>query len=91
MKHLRLFVACAAVALSTAAMACDDDDDAPPERASVVQVHHAANAHATPRAHRAQQRAAHGQQPASGMHARARKSADPHRTAARAQPLAPRA
>ena len=37
MNHLRLLVAFAAIALSTAAMACDDDEDAPPERASVVQ------------------------------------------------------
>jgi hypothetical protein len=38
MNHLRLLVAFAAIALSTAAMACDDDDDGPPpERASVVQ------------------------------------------------------
>lgn len=37
MNHLRLLAALAAIALSTAAMACDDDDDAPPERASVVQ------------------------------------------------------
>ena len=37
MNHLRLLVALAAIALSTAAFACDDEDDAPPERASVVQ------------------------------------------------------
>ena len=37
MNHLRLLVALAAIALSSAAMACDDEDDAPPERASVVQ------------------------------------------------------
>ncbi|MEJ8840271.1 hypothetical protein [Ramlibacter sp. AN1133] len=38
MNHIRLLVALAAIALSTAAMACDDEDDAgPPERASVVQ------------------------------------------------------
>jgi hypothetical protein len=37
-NHIRLLVAFAAIALSTAAMACDDDDDGPPpERASVVQ------------------------------------------------------
>ena len=37
MNHLRLLVAFAAIALSTAAMACDDDEDSPPERANVVQ------------------------------------------------------
>jgi hypothetical protein len=38
MKNVRLLVALAALALCTAAMACDDDDDGPPpERASVVQ------------------------------------------------------
>ena len=38
MNHIRLLVALAAIAVSTAAIACDDDDDGPPpERASVVQ------------------------------------------------------
>ena len=91
MNHLRLIVACTAVALSTTAMACDDDDEAPAERGgTVVQARLAAGTQAPARQHKVHARGTHEAQ-AARTQPRSGRQAEPRANAIRPQPAAPSA
>jgi hypothetical protein len=90
MNHLRLIVACAAIALSTTALACDDEDDIPPERASVVQVR-AERAQGAARVHQGHHSAVHATKTQKLVKGHAGKQGEQGPTVARPQAPAPRA